>query len=102
METILEEAMRIVDGDRRAAYGHPSDNFASTASMWVAYLSMRISSLCNVSYEKAVAMIGPAMDAESVADMMVLVKMSRNANKRKRDNLVDAAGYARTGELCKK
>lgn len=74
-ETILEEAQRLVYGDRQAAYGHPADDFNRTALMWTAIL-------------------GTAVDAKQAALCMCAVKISREVNAPKRDNLVDLAGYA--------
>jgi len=83
-ETILEEAQRLVYGDRQASYGHPSDDYARTARMWEAILGL------------------PAYHiAPSIAClMMAAVKISRQVNKPKRDNLTDLAGYAACAQLC--
>jgi hypothetical protein len=80
-ETILEEAQRLVHGDRQADYGHPLDDFTRTAAMWSAIL-------------------GAAVTAEQVGLCMMAVKISRQCNKPKRDNLTDAAGYAATVQMC--
>ena len=76
-ETILEEAQRIVGGDRAKAYGHPKTDFDRTALIWEAILGIKLN-----AYQVALCMIG--------------VKMSRECNARKRDNAVDIAGYAQT------
>ena len=73
---ILEEASNLVDGDRGEDYGHPIHDFARTAQIWEAILG------CDVT-------------PEQVALCMVGVKISRQCNKPKRDNLVDGAGYFR-------
>ena len=39
-ETILQEAQRLVYGDRQADYGHPHDDYARTARMWEAILGL--------------------------------------------------------------
>jgi len=80
-ETILEEAQRLVYGDRQASYGHPIDDFRRTAAMWTGMLSDRLT--------------GP-LGPEDVALMMILVKVSRECHKPKRDNVTDIAGYAAT------
>lgn len=80
MTTILEEAQSLVYGDRQAAYGHPLDDFSRTAKMWAAILG------CEVT-------------PEQVGLCMCVVKISRQLNRPKRDNLVDLAGYAATVEL---
>lgn len=80
METILEEADRLVDGDRQSDYGHPLDDFSKTAKLWSVIL-------------------GTDVTPEQVALCMVQVKVSRELNKPKRDNRVDAAGYLKTLDM---
>lgn len=77
---ILEEANSLVYGDRQASYGHPLDDFERTAKIWSAIL-------------------GHEVTAEQVGLCMCAVKISRQCNKPKRDNLVDLAGYAATVEM---
>lgn len=79
---ILEEANSLVHGDRQIAYGHPLDDFSRTAKMWSAILG------CQVT-------------AEQVGLCMCAVKISRQVNKPKRDNMVDLAGYAATVEMVR-
>lgn len=74
---ILEEANKLVHGDRNADYGHPLDDFARSAAMWS-------------------AIIGHPVTPEQVGLCMCAVKISRQCNKPKADNLVDLAGYAET------
>jgi len=73
-QTIAEEAADLVSGDRQAAYGHPYDNFLETARLWSVVLGMNVT-------------------PEQVALCMVQVKLAREINVPKRDNLVDAIGY---------
>jgi uncharacterized protein DUF6378 len=77
---ILEEANRIVEGDRDHDYGHPFDNLSRVALMWTAIL-------------------GIPVDPEDVGLCMMAMKISRQVNRPKRDNLVDAAGYAATVQM---
>ncbi len=79
-ETILEEAQRLVHGDRGAAYGHPEDDYKATGEIWGAIL------------ERAKWSGGP-VDPRIACLMMVGVKVSREAGHAKRDNRVDGAGY---------
>jgi hypothetical protein len=79
MTNILQEAEAAVFGPRQDSYGHPCDNFGHTAALWSAYK-------------------GVEFDAEDVALMMVLVKLSRLKNGYHRDSVVDIAGYAATYE----
>ena len=79
-ESVLLEAQGLVHGDRQAAYGHPIEDFTRTAAMWSAIL-------------------GHPITAEQVGLCMCAVKLSRQVNLPKRDNLVDLAGYAETVQM---
>ena len=81
-ETILEEAQRLVHGDRGEAYGHPLDDFSRTAEIWSAILGIPVS-------------------AEQVSLCMVGLKISREVNKPKRDNRTDGAGYFETLDMVR-
>lgn len=89
IETILQEATRIVDGPRRADYGHPRDNHLCTARMWSAYLERRF------RLEPGAL----ALNQRDVCQLNVLQKVSRDANAPKRDNLVDQCGWSRNAEM---
>ena len=78
--SILLEAQGLVHGDRQVTYGHPLDDFSRTAAMWSAIL-------------------GVPVTAEQVGLCMCAVKISRQCNSPKRDNLVDLAGYAETVQM---
>lgn len=80
-ETILEEAQRLIFGDRGADYGHPREDFAKTAKMWTGTLLPKLKE-------------GQEVSAKEVGLCMMQVKISREVNKPKRDNMADAAGYA--------
>lgn len=77
-ESILLEAQRLVHGARGADYGHPAEDFARTGRMWGAILGT--------------ADVPP----DRVGLCMAAVKISREVNAHKRDNLTDLAGYAET------
>ena len=81
-KSVLTEAEGLVHGDRNADYGHPLDDFKRTAKIWGAILGFEIT---------------PAQ----VGLCMCGVKISRECNKSKRDNMVDLAGYAETVAWCK-
>lgn len=74
-ETILQEAQRLVYGDRQGTYGHPGDDYERTAAMWSAIL-------------------GVTVTAKQAVLCMCAVKISREVHRPSRDNLVDLAGYA--------
>lgn len=74
-ETILEKAAKIVEGQRQDDYGPPEDNFADIAKGWSVLAKTRIT-------------------PKQVALMMGWLKIVRENNKPKEDNLVDLAGYS--------
>lgn len=80
-ETCLEEAQRLVGGERGTDYGHPFEDFSRTGKMWAAILGL------------------PDVTPEQVALCMAALKISRLCQSIKRDSYVDLAGYARTLEL---
>jgi hypothetical protein len=80
-ETILQEAQRLVHGNRGADYGHPIEDYTRTGRMWGAILG-----------------IGD-IDPRICCLMMGAVKISREVNKHKRDNLTDMAGYAECAQM---
>ena len=80
-ETTLQEAQRLVHGNRGADYGHPADDYARTGRLWGAILGL------------------PDIDPRICCLMMAAVKISREVNKHKRDNLTDLAGYAECANM---
>lgn len=87
MSSVLLEAEGLVHGDRQESYGHPIDDFACTAAMWSAWLEHKTG-------------LPIVLMPEDVGCLMVLLKMSRQAHRPKRDNLVDGAGYCETVQMC--
>jgi hypothetical protein len=73
--TITEEAKTIVAGDRASDYGDANESFSRIAKLWSAYT-------------------GATISPWDVAQMMILLKVSRAKTSRKRDTLVDIVGYA--------
>jgi len=81
---VLADADQLVNGDRNAAYGPPTQDFARTAAMWSAYLGIEV-------------------QAHDVAALMVMLKVSRISwSPERRDSWVDLAGYAACGWDCAK
>jgi len=86
VESIAQEAHRIVLGDRGEAYGHPIFDMTRSADMLTALLRNKLRP-------------GVRLEAEDMGQAMICVKQSRHRNKAKRDNLVDTAGYALTIQM---
>ncbi len=82
-ESVLDEAKKIICGDRNKQYGEPEDSFGVIAEMWTAYLN-------------GGGKLVKSITAEDVGWMMVCFKAARaaTADEPKRDTFVDAAGYA--------
>ena len=81
-ESILEEAQRITSGGRQTDYGHALDDYTRTAELWTALLRHKLKPGESVEWGDAIR-------------CMVAVKLSRDVHRMTRDNMVDAAGYAR-------
>jgi hypothetical protein len=86
-ENILEEANRLVHGDRGAAYGHPADDYQCTVDIWRSMILRRYG-------------VDIPLTPDFGCLMMVAVKLSREAGKPKRDNLTDGAGYLECASMC--
>ena len=76
--SILEEAQSLVHGARNKTYGNPWEDYGRTVGAFKALMG-----------DKKIS----DMTAEDGIMFMVCVKLSRQVNLPKRDNLVDAAGY---------
>ena len=74
-QSITNEAKAIVSGERAADYGDVNESFARIAQLWSAYTGVMLTDW-------------------DVAQMMILLKVSRAKTSRKRDTLVDIVGYA--------
>lgn len=77
---VLEEANKIIYGDREETYGNPSKNLDRIAAQWSLYI-----------YQKYGLIVG--LNCEDVCWMMTDLKKARQMNAYKRDNLTDAIGY---------
>ena len=84
-ETILQEAQRLTHGPRRQDYGHPLDDYTKVAG------------LVNILLDDKLTR---PLDPEDIVTIQRMVKESRQAHRRKRDNLVDIAGYAWVDQAC--
>lgn len=81
-EPMAVEALRLTSGDRIESYDHPLDDYAKTAALWTTVLR-------GAGVLKENAEITPDL----AILCMVMVKISRETYKSKRDNIVDAIGY---------
>lgn len=79
--SVSEEAHMLVSGPRNADYCHPYVDFTATGRIWGAILGQ------------------PDISPEMVGLCMIGLKLSRESRVHKRDNLVDAAGYAECVDL---
>lgn len=84
-ESILQEAHRLTHGDRGAAYGLPHEDYGRVAQMFNALMAPKLKA---------------PLTAHDMALAMCCVKLSRQVNSPKRDNMVDLAGYAWVGHEC--
>lgn len=75
-----DEAKKLVLGDRNNSYGTPADDYAKTAAMWTGMLIHLLKPGCVITPKTAVL-------------MMAALKISREMNRAKPDNLIDAHGY---------
>lgn len=85
VKSAIDEAKEIIYGDREKTYGSPQKNLNVIADYWMEYLNTK---------PTAITKHGTVdLSAEDVCIMMVLLKIARQANNYKRDNIVDAIGY---------
>lgn len=82
-DSVATEAHAAVYGDRQSDYGHPRANFTRTAQLWTIILQDKLTD-------------GAYITPEDVGMAMLQVKVARQMETPKRDNLVDMAGYAVT------
>ena len=83
---VLEEAKKIILGERQDDYGNPEDCFSDIAMLWQAYIDIKET---KKGSEK--------LKGSDVAFLMGLLKLVREIHSHKRDNLVDYAGYIDIG-----
>lgn len=82
-ESILQEAERLINGDRASQYGDAKENFGDIAKGWSVLFKTHVT-------------------AEQVAIAMIWLKMCRFNHKEGRDSIVDIAGYAGCVEKIQK
>ena len=74
-ESILQEADRIINGERRESYGGVLESFDRIARLWEPVLGVEVS-------------------AEQVGLCLIQLKVARYLHGQQRDSIVDIAGYA--------
>lgn len=74
MSKIVKEALKVVGGDRKEAYGPVEESFRRIAMVWSSLLKRTVT-------------------PHEVALMMIGLKLCRETNKHSDDNLVDIVGY---------
>lgn len=77
-ETILQEAERIINGQRRADYGPVEDSFIDISARWTLELGDKLKE---------------PLTPFDVVHLMAQLKLSRAKNGFHRDSYVDIAGY---------
>ena len=88
---VLQEAVSLIDGDRNAQYGPPTQDFQRTAAVLTAL----------GYYRRDPGGLTVELEPSDVAILVMAVKLSRLMHSRgKRDNWVDLAGYAGCGFEC--
>lgn len=88
-KSVLEEAQEIIHGERNESYGSPKEQHETVAAFFNIWIDRKY---------------GPfdrerELDAEDVCWFNIFQKISREAWCRKRDNLVDIAGYVGNIEM---
>jgi hypothetical protein len=84
----IEEAHKIIYGDREETYGSPATNLNKIADQWGLYLAQKYG-------------VQLALNYEDVCWMMADLKKVRQMNANKQDNLVDAIGYIALIDRCR-
>jgi hypothetical protein len=88
-ENLLEEAARIIYGDREHAYGNPRFNLDTIAQLWSVYINRKFPENTNPFINDM------KLTAYDVSQLMILLKTARLIhNPTHHDSLVDQAGYA--------
>lgn len=84
-QSVLNEAASTIISGRKDDYGNAEDSFATIAELFSTFLTARTGQSVKLS-------------GRDVAMLNILQKVARDTQSRKRDNLVDIAGYAALAE----
>ena len=93
--SVCQEADNIINGQRRKDYGKVNESFQQVADFWSTYLSRNV---VNAFPDLPIGNMPVVLVAEDIANMMLLMKVSRAQNGFHRDSYVDIAGYAGCAE----
>ena len=96
--TVCQEANNIINGQRLKDYGGVTESFQQIADFWSTYLSRNV---VKAFPDGQIGNMPVVLLAEDVANMMILMKISRAQNGYHRDSYVDIAGYAGCAEKIK-
>ena len=77
----INKASEIITGERAEQYGDATTSFQNIADFWSVYLSRVVGSDVMIT-------------SRNVADMMILLKISRTATDFHEDSYIDIIGYA--------
>ena len=92
---LLKLGIGLTGGDRNQTYGHPYDNLSACAVMWSAYLVSKYGG-------QVIDPVPFSLNAEDVAHMMQLVKMTRTFHgSYHADNYLDNAVYGAIAGECR-
>lgn len=102
-KSVLMEAESIINGQRRQDYGSVTESFSNVASLWTEYLERHAQTAiasARAKYQRndAMPITVISLSPEDVANLMILMKVSRAQNGFHRDSYVDIAGYAGCAE----
>ena len=80
--SVLNESIKIINGDRRDSYGSPSASFELLADYWTTYLQ-----------SKGLMKDGARLSKGDAVMLLLFLKIARESNKHGHDNVVDMGGY---------
>jgi len=84
-ESVVDKAIKLVNTDRQADYGHPAEDFTRATGM-LSSLGFRFQNSDGTLRE---------LSAIDIPIIQMCVKLSREVNRHKDDNVVDIIGYAK-------
>jgi len=83
-DSILAEADKVAGQSRSRDYGHPYQNHERIAAIWNVQLGPKLNA---------------PIEPREVALMMIGLKLAREVNSPKRDNILDIAGYVKCVDM---